>query len=381
MPEPVFTDLDRRTIGNLSIPRNVADLAATLEVDPHTPTRPEADVHKHLQALEKRGLVVKLGTHHNAGLLASYAENHTQALSMGDEKAGIFAARVSDPRRRWRVRGDTWMVTNEGLSTLKVPTIEDRAFTVPELEELINRQWEVVQKDILFQGSIHDQGEIPGGVILDPETGKPYEGDDGPTLQGTVDSQWLNPHSGSIVQLPHLLPEEFTDWLRVVLDDAEGRWGESAKSLRKRVTPMFGGAGWTATFSATIIDAENQKSTITAAAPWFMALTILAFTDADTGTTADDGSHKPTYTGYARISVAAADMGSASGAGVATAANANALIGAACTAGSSTVLGFGNCAAATVGLLRKYGTCASTTVSTTQTPPQFGVGAYTTSAD
>jgi hypothetical protein len=175
-----------------------------------------------------------------------------------------------------------------------------------------------------------------------------------------------------------MLPEEYAAWLKATLDGVRAREGEKAANALAKKAPMAGGAGWTDAYENIIVDAENQKATVTAAAPWYQALSILAFSDADTGTIADDGTHKPTYTGYGRISVAAADMGS-SAAG--SAANANALIGAACTAGSSVIVAFGNCSAATLGTLRKYGTCASTTVSTTQTPPQFAVAAYTTSAD
>ena len=107
-----------------------------------------------------------------------------------------------------------------------------------------------------------------------------------------------------------------------------------------------------------------------------MALVIVALTDSDTGTTTGDGTHVPTYTGYARKSVAGTDMNAGSGTG-GSVTNANAIIFAACTAGSSTIVGFGNTSASTNGTLRKFGTCTSTTVSTTQTPAQFAAGVYT----
>jgi hypothetical protein len=146
------------------------------------------------------------------------------------------------------------------------------------------------------------------------------------------------------------------------------------------IPPLAGGAsGYSDAYEVSLIDAENQKTALGAVVdPWFMALSILAFTDADTGTTADNGSHIPTYTGYARKSVAGTDMPAATS-GSGQAANTSAIIFAACTAGTSTILAFANCVASTVGVLRKWGDCASTVVSTTQTPPQFAVGAYVTS--
>jgi hypothetical protein len=141
-----------------------------------------------------------------------------------------------------------------------------------------------------------------------------------------------------------------------------------------------GASGYTDAYEVSLIDAENQKTALGAVVdPWYMALSILAFTDADTGTTADNGSHIPTYTGYARKSVAGTDMPAATS-GSGQAANTSAIIFAACTAGTSTILACGNASASTVGTLRKWGDVASTVISTTQTPAQFAVGAYVTSA-
>jgi hypothetical protein len=163
-----------------------------------------------------------------------------------------------------------------------------------------------------------------------------------------------------------LLEHEFAAWFKQVADDCEQRWNVRPKA------PMSGGAsGYSDAYEVSLIDAENQKTALGAVVdPWYMALSILAFTDADTGTTADNGSHVPTYTGYARKSVAGTDMPAATS-GSGQAANTSAIIFAACTNLTSTILAFANTSALTVGTLRKWGDCASTVVSTTQTPPQF----------
>lgn len=325
-----FTDLDRRTIANLSIPRNVDNLAHELRVDPHTKTRPSAEVNKHLLDLEKRGLVLNLGEHEDPAHLA--ANLPAQALPIPDDKAEIYSRRMLHPRHSWRFDGDLWMITVDGLDRLKEPTVEAPAMPPAQVQAMIDAEWARTLRDV-------DPENIPSGT---------------PLAQA-------------------LLIHEFEAWAAAVADECERVWNVRPKM------PMGGGSGYTDTYESALIDAENQKTALGAVVdPWYMALTILAFTDTDTGTTADDGSHKPTYTGYARKSVAGTDMNAASSG---SASNANAITFAACTAGSSTIVGFGNCSASTNGTLRKYGTCSSTTISTTQTPPTFAAGAYTTSTD
>jgi hypothetical protein len=373
MPVEVLTDTERRTLANLSIPRSVANLHHELRIDPHTSEpQDERAMAKLLDELQARGWVKNLGEHDDAAHMIARAQDLKSVMDIPDEKAQLFSVRLQRDDQAWRLRGDQWMLTNEGVAKLHEPVDERPRLTTSELESLIATQAKYIV-DHPLEGSIHDQAKDvgparAGGRLIDPQTGEPYTGDLGPRLLG-VAGYWNGREDRP---LPWMLEEEFTHWVKLVTDDHEAAWGE-----RPRL-PQIGGAGWTDLYENTIIDAENQKATITSAAPWYMCLSILAFTDADTGTTADDGTHKPTYTGYARKSVAAADMNSAA---AGSAANANAIIFAACTAGTSNIVAFGNCDAATVGLLRKYGTCATTTVSTTQTPAQFAAGAYSSSAD
>ena len=108
----------------------------------------------------------------------------------------------------------------------------------------------------------------------------------------------------------------------------------------------------------------------------FLALTTVAVVDADTGSTITEAN----YTGYARKAMPAADWNAASGT-TATVTNAAQEQFAACTAGTSTVIGWALCDALTVGNVILFGTCPSFTVSTTQTPVTVAAGALSLSLD
>lgn len=101
-----------------------------------------------------------------------------------------------------------------------------------------------------------------------------------------------------------------------------------------------------------------------------------ALTDASTGATAGE----LTYTTYARVTIAAADM-SAAAAGSKT--NTNAFTFPAVTAGGGTVTFWGTFDSATIGAgnLIVWGTATSTVISTTQTPPTVAVGGLVVTLD
>lgn len=333
----VLSNLDRRTITQLGQPRNVAHLTQVLREDPYTETRPDTDVNDHLADLQKRGLVVNLGEHASGSKAALAGANDQDSIPFVDESAQIFEKRLSNPHHEWRLDGDLWLLSNEGLAAIKEPgDNEPDPLTVSEIEDLIRREW-------------------------------------GRTLKGQVDAMFHPGPEGPAPSLAGvLLEDEFLAWAKAVSDDCEARWGVRPKM------PLAGGSQYSDAYEIALLDAENQKTALGAVVdPWYMTLVIVALTDSDTGTTAGDGTHVPTYTGWARKSVAGTDMNAGSGTG-GSVTNANAIIFAACTAGSSTIVGFGNCSASTAGTLRKFGTCTSTTVSTTQTPAQFAAGAYTT---
>jgi len=336
MPETVLSHLERRVLGNLSIPRNVEDLR--LAVHEHAPATGEQIDALLKGDLSAAGWVVRLGQHTDPAGLASDAQAHTDTMELPDEKAEIYSRRMLRPDLAWRMRGDLWMLTNEGLAQLHAPPPDEPPPMTPS------------------------------------------------QVQAAVDAEWARVHRGDFIAYKddpanatplanQLLEHEFLTWYRAVADDCEQRWNV------RPVAPIAGGAsGWSDAFEVSIIDHEDQKTAMPALVdPWYAALSILALTDADTGTTVDNGTHIPTYTGYARKSVAGTDMAAASS-GSGSAANTSAITWAACTAGSSTVLSLANTSAATVGIMRKWADITSTTISTTQTPATLAISAYTTSA-
>jgi len=323
-----FTDRDRRITTKLSIPWSVRGLTHRLWIDEFTESKGEQEVHDELIGLALRGLVVNLGSRPTAAKVAHAAQSHPDALPLPDDSAALYATRMAIPSRAYRCEGDTWMLTKEGFEQIKAPTVESSPLTPSECEAVIASEF--------------------GRVMWE------YD----PVRATGMD----------------LHPDVFLAWEAQVVHECERIWG-----VRPRVPIAGGASGWTDVFENRILDQENQKTQMPAlVAPWYMALSILALTDADTGTTCDNGSHIPTYTGWARKDVAAASMDVAA-AGSST--NNAAIQFAACTSGTSTIVAFGNTSALTVGELRKWGDCTSTVISTTQTPAQFAAAAYTTTAN
>lgn len=118
----------------------------------------------------------------------------------------------------------------------------------------------------------------------------------------------------------------------------------------------------------------GDPTTPTITAPVYLALCTSVPDDTKTGSTIVEA----TYTGYARKSIAAADM-SAAASGSKT--NSNAITFAACTASSSTIIGWALCDASTVGNVLCWGTCTSTVISTTQTPATVAIGGLVVTLD
>lgn len=110
------------------------------------------------------------------------------------------------------------------------------------------------------------------------------------------------------------------------------------------------------------------KTSFTMPATVYAALCTVTITDSMTGTTITEA----TYTGYARKQIAAGDL-NASAAGVVT--NANAITFAACTAGTSTVIGVAICDALTVGNMLCYSDVTSHVIDVSNTPATIAIGA------
>lgn len=123
-----------------------------------------------------------------------------------------------------------------------------------------------------------------------------------------------------------------------------------------------------------VLDHIFGDPSFTITAPVYLALCTTIPDDTKTGTTIVEAN----YTGYARKSIAAADM-SAAASGSKT--NSNAITFNACTALTSTIVGWAICDAATVGNMLVWGTCTSTVISTTQTPATIAIGGLVVNLD
>jgi hypothetical protein len=375
VPAVTLTDLDRRTLAHLAIPRSYEDLAAVMIGDRHTPFGPgqreeelaagraiqdPSKLPAHVKELIKLGWIVDLGEHapdQLGKLLAKHVDGYKGAIPLyEDERARNFEAKRSKDDQLWRVNGNLLMLSEEGLEKLREPITPEYSMTPSEVRDLIAKHASAI-KDLPVKGSIFDKD----GGSLDEKISRKET-----LTRGVPDPD--NPGRA----IATLLPEEFRYWESQVIKDTEKRWGVKVPPL------IAGGAGY---FNATedLIQAADAGGTAySETAPTYFALSILAFTDVDTGTTADDGSHITTYTGTARKSATAADIGTSS---AGTRTNANAIIWAGATAGSSTVVGVGRFTAASAGRGIRYMTVASTTVSATQTPAQIAAGAMTDTLD
>jgi hypothetical protein len=106
----------------------------------------------------------------------------------------------------------------------------------------------------------------------------------------------------------------------------------------------------------------------------YIALCTVVPTDASTGSTLTEA----TYTTYARKQVVAADWNAAA-AGQST--NSALQTMAACTAGSSTIIGLALCDALTLGNVLYWTTVTSKTIDTSNTPPVIAIGGLVVNED
>jgi hypothetical protein len=107
-----------------------------------------------------------------------------------------------------------------------------------------------------------------------------------------------------------------------------------------------------------------------------LALCTTVPTDASTGATLVEAD----YTGYAELAIAAADLSAASGG---SKTNSAALTFAACTSGSSTIIGWALKDGTSIGSgnVLYWGTATSTVISVTQTPPTVAIGGLVVTED
>lgn len=128
---------------------------------------------------------------------------------------------------------------------------------------------------------------------------------------------------------------------------------------------------------AAVLNHVTGKSALTSPTV-YLALCTAAPTDASTGATLVEA----TYTGYARLLVAAASWNTASSPG-GTITNSAQLTFANCTGSTSTIVGWALTDNATTGAgnVIMWGTATSTVISTTQTPATVAAGALSLSLD
>lgn len=137
----------------------------------------------------------------------------------------------------------------------------------------------------------------------------------------------------------------------------------------------------------SILDHLNGKTSDTLVTPNYIALLTATALAADTGVTITTTNNvEATYTSYARLSMAATDYPASSAGGAPPTATASAPIAQktwpGVTGGSNTltnwcvVLGTA-VTRANAGAISFYGTCTSTAVSTTQTPPTVAANGFT----
>ena len=117
-----------------------------------------------------------------------------------------------------------------------------------------------------------------------------------------------------------------------------------------------------------LLDHIFRAVVYTSEAPLYMALCTTLPTVTDTGSTIVEAG----YTGYARLQIITAHFNAAATGSITTGVGDTF---AACTAGTSTVVGWALCSALTLGNITVWGSCPSVTISTTQTPASLAIGA------
>lgn len=173
-----------------------------------------------------------------------------------------------------------------------------------------------------------------------------------------------------------ILPEVVVPGLDVVLHLSNPRKSNYLRRLELNdpAGPLAGGE-WPELFAGQksqylkqkILDHEVGKTSFTMPATVALALTTVAPGDTSTGASITEA----TYTGYARLTLAGSTFAAATAASPSETHNSAQQTFAACTSGSSTIIGWALCDSASTGAgnILFWGTCTSTVISTTQTPP------------
>jgi hypothetical protein len=171
-----------------------------------------------------------------------------------------------------------------------------------------------------------------------------------------------------------ILPE--LQVVRFVVDHAIEPLGLRTERIFKKIQDyVVAMAGFSDGVENKILDWLYRSVAMTPASPRFLALTTSAVNETNTAGTITEAA----YTGYARLSLADAVFGAAASGEVHNTAQQTF---AACTAGTSTVIGWAMCSSSSgAGDIYHFGTCTSTVISTTQTPATINASALSLSLD
>jgi hypothetical protein len=161
--------------------------------------------------------------------------------------------------------------------------------------------------------------------------------------------------------------------VRALAEWEEGVWPDAMAAVAMSGAPM--NAGFSQYAETHLLDHLHGKTAFVMPAGPYLALCTTVPTSASTGSTISEAS----YTGYTRISLPGANWAASAAGTPSTGATNTTLTGGACTAGSSTVIGWATVDANAAGNMLEWGTCASTLISTTATPPTVAAGALTDS--
>lgn len=171
---------------------------------------------------------------------------------------------------------------------------------------------------------------------------------------------------------PMHMTEHGMEWLHGEIKKGRLKW-------RNDLPPVAGGSGQLSSFAEqTVLNHITGQDNASWAnlAPTFLALCTVTPTSSSTGSTITEAS----YTGYARASMANTIWTAASGTAPASITNGNtAVTFAACTASTSTIIAMAACSASTVGNVFYWCSCASTVISTTQTPATVAISGLSVS--
>ena len=190
-----------------------------------------------------------------------------------------------------------------------------------------------------------------------------------------MDRIWtdLDRHSNTIRDVarcydPKLRPGQ----LELTFEQEMELWAAMEQALKDEGVPTAITSGVSQYGMSHLIDHIDGKTSFTMPATVAMGLWTVAPTSTSTGASANESA----YTGYARVTLAGSAFNAATSATPSVSTNASTITFGACTAGTSTLLGFMLIDNATIGSGNAlwYGTLASVTISTTQTPPTVASG-------